>query len=412
MITLDRSGTRRAPAAPRMPGPYLVEEEMLTTHELHELAQELAETKVLTVYYDARVTDPAMRHAWRSALTASLRSARDAITRAEERSAFDRAASYLDAPSPSLDGTWGAPGWVAFLTTEGLQYGAYLPVRPSTFAVWRNGPVIAPYLRALKQQRAVVVALVDSRSARLYRYERATLTELPGVSLTASDESDVAASAAPRRALDTDHAKRRQLAAFHRLSTLLAARLSEAAGDDGWVLIGGTTRWAQMASDALPASLAARAMTSRTLSHDASAPVIEEAARRAATSLRATYGQALVHRLVEQASAGGRAAAGIPAVQRALRARAVDLLVVSPAFVNAGRYAELGEDAVRAAIAQGADVEVLSGEAATRLDQLTDGIGARLRFAIDAPPARRSVRYRRGPSRVLVHSTFGGDDVA
>ena len=378
---------------------------MLTTHELHELANELAETKVLTVYHDAQVKDPAMRHAWRPALTATLRMVRDELTTDAARAEFDQAASYLDQPSPSLGGTWGAPGWVAFLTTDGLRYSADLPVHPSTLAVWRDGPVIAPYLRALKQQRAVVVALVDSRSARLFRYEIGKLTELTSVLMTTPDESNADAS-------DADHAQRRRLASFHRLATVLTARLLEAAGDDGWVLIGGTMRWAQLAGDALPAPLAARAMVSRTLDHDASLSAVEAAAKRAATSLRARYGRDLVHRLIEQAGAGGRSAVGIPAVQRALRASAVDLLVVSPTFVRAGRYVGMGEEAVRAAIAQGAEVEVLSGEAAEQLDELTEGIAARLRFAIEEPPARSGLRRRRGPSRVLVHSTYDDNDAA
>ena len=393
---------------------------MLTTHELHELANELAETKVLTVYHDAQVKDPAMRHAWRPALTATLRMARDELTTDEARAEFDRAASYLDQPLPSLGGTWGAPGWVAFLTADGPRYSATLPVHPSSLAVWRDGPVIAPYLRALKQQRPVVVALVDSRSARLFRYEIGVLTELTSVLMTTPDESDAdvpaaerqAQATAPRRAVDADHAQRRRLASFHRLTTVLTARLLEAAGDDGWVLIGGTTRWAQLAGDALPAPLVARTMVSRTLDHDASLPTVTAAAKHAATSLRASYGRDLVHRLIEQAGAGGRSAVGIPAVQRALRASAVDLLVVSPAFVRAGRYVGMGEEAVRAAIAQGAEVEVLSGEAAEQLDELTEGIAARLRFAIEEPPARRHLRGRQGPSGVLVHSTYGGNDAA
>ena len=40
----------------------------------------------------------------------------------------------------------------------------------------------------------------------------------------------------------------------------------------------------------------------------------------------------------------------------------------------------------RAALAQAADVEVLSGEAAEFLDRVADGIAARLRFAIDGSP--------------------------
>lgn len=384
---------------------------MLTPQGLHELASELAGTKVLTVYHDARVTDPAMRHAWRPALAAALRAARDGLGDADERAEFDRASAHLDAPMPALDGVWGAPGWVAFLTADGLRYGAQLPVHPSTLAAWREGPVISPYLRALKQQRAVIIALVDSRSARLYRYARGVLEELPELAVVVGEEPAVPAPAT-RRVVDPDHAQRRRLATFQRLALALAQRLAEAAGDDGWVLIGGTTRWAQLAGAALPAPLAARAMVSRTLDHDASRDAIAAAARRAATALRAAYGMGLVDWLLERAGAGGKAAVGVPAVQRALLVRAVDLLVVSPAVVRAGRYDGVGEDAVRAAVAQGADVEVLSGEAAARLDRLANGIAARLRFAIDEPVAARAAGTGNGTVPFPSRPTEGGDDAA
>ena len=71
-----------------------------------------------------------------------------------------------------------------------------------------------------------------------------------------------------------------------------------------------------------------------------------------------------------------------------LRAYAVDLLLVTPRFID-GHERE-AEDLVRAAIDSGAEVEVPSGETADRLDRAASGIAARLRFAIDEPPAPRT----------------------
>jgi stalled ribosome rescue protein Dom34 len=90
----------------------------------------------------------------------------------------------------------------------------------------------------------------------------------------------------------------------------------------------------------------------------------------------------LLDRVLEHAGALGRGAAGVPATQRALRAEAVNLLVLSPEFIRT--HGEDAEDTVRAALAQGAGIEVLSGDAAGHLDRTADGIAARLRFAIDA----------------------------
>ena len=72
-----------------------------------------------------------------------------------------------------------------------------------------------------------------------------------------------------------------------------------------------------------------------------------------------------------------------PAVQRALRAQAVDVLLLSPEYVRA--HERDAEELVRAALASGADVEVPSGSAAERLDEAATGIAARLRFAIEEP---------------------------
>jgi hypothetical protein len=369
---------------------------MLTAHALQAFARALRDVRVLSVYVDARVTDPAMRHAWRPALAAALRSERARLTGTRERAAFDDAARFIDDPTPPLDGAWGTPGWVAFVTTDGPRYAAALPVRVPTLAVWRDGPFVSPYLRALKQLRPVVVALVDSRSARLYRYALGTVSALPGVELSLGEgegggtarASEVrgASYPAPRSAVSTERSRRRRRTDFQRLAASLGARLAALVGEDGWVLIGGTPVWARLAGEALRARLTERVIVSETLDHDAPEEEIVRAAKDAATALRAARGGALLTRLLERAGADGRATAGVPATQRALHARAVDLLLVSPVFLRT--HAFLAEDAVRAGLDQGADVEVLSGDAAAHLDRAAGGIAARLRFALGAPEAR------------------------
>jgi len=131
---------------------------------------------------------------------------------------------------------------------------------------------------------------------------------------------------------------------------------------------------------------ARRLLVSASLDHDATDTEISAAASHAATELRATQGVELVDQLIEQAGRHARAAVGVPATQRALRANAVDLLLVTPKFIGSNEREV--EDLVRATLASGADVEVPSGRAAEQLDQAAGGIAARLRFAIDEPPAR------------------------
>jgi hypothetical protein len=361
---------------------------MLTSLELQRLVRELGDAPVLSVYVDARVTDPAMRNAWRPALTAALRAERARLTDADERAAFDRAASFVEDPWPPLAGTWAAPGWAAFLTPEGPRYAAALPVRVPTFVVWRDGPFVSPYLRALKQHRPVTVALVDSRSARLYRYALGELETLTDVSLPQVRREDAGSTQPPglrgkarpaaRGALATERVARRKRAEFDRLAASLATRLGESAGDDGWILIGGTPEWARSAATALPAHLADRTLVSATLDHDATEGEIVRAAKGAATSLRSARGDATLDALFERGSSGVRGTSGVPATQRALWARAVDLLLLTPEFVR--ENATLAEEVVRAGLAQRADVELLSGEAAARLHRSAGGIAARLRF--------------------------------
>jgi hypothetical protein len=368
------------------------EEQMLTPHELNSLVRTGADANVLSVYLDARVTDPASRNAAPAAVTAAVRTARAAIRDEHDLASFDRAAAFLEGPLSSLGGAWREPGWVAFLTPDGPLHTADLPVRVPTIAHWRKGPFISPYLRVVKQWRPVIVALVDSRSARLFRYACGTLTSFPEMTIEAHDgraetpappETRSTSAPAPRGALAVDRANHRRRNLFRRLTASLAARVTELAGDDGWVLVGGTSEWARFAGDALPARLADRTLVSTALHHDAGDDAIIRAAKSAATELRAATGQDLLGTLFERAGALGSATVGVPATQRALHAQAVDLLLVTPEYLR--RAAREAEDIVRAALHSGGDVEVLSGDAAEQLDQDGDGLAARLRFPIDGP---------------------------
>jgi hypothetical protein len=374
---------------------------VLTPEKLRTLVRGGAGTATLTVYVDTRVTDPAMRHAWRPALTAALREARASASVASELAAFDRAAEVLEGETRALGGLWGAPGWVAFVTPEGPLYAGDIPVRVPTLAVWRDGPVVSLYLRGLKQQRPAVVVLVDSRSARLFRYAGGTLTAFPSLSLATSEAPTAAprspdheqrVTPPPRGPLDPERVRRRQHALFRRLLPPLSARVATLAGEDGWVLIAGTPEWAALAAATLSTQFVERVLLSESLDRDATDDEIATAARRAASELRAAHGRGQVGRLLERALPRGRAELGVPATQRALHEHAVDLLFLTPDFLRA--HDRAAEDAVHAAIAQGADIEVLSGGAAVFLDEVADGIAARLRFALDGrshPRRRRAV---------------------
>jgi len=373
----------------QMTPPPNQEAALLTLHELSTLARDNATTRLLSIYLDARVTDPAMRHAWRPALMTAVRDARARISDIAELAEFDRAAAWLDNPWPPLDAVFGAPGWVAFLAPDGPRYASDVPMRVPTLVAWRDGPVISPYVRVLKQQSPVIVALVDSRSARLFHYAWGTLTALPGMTLAAKDEvleragaeTHATSSPAPRGALGTERADHRRRAIFQRMAATLAARVVELASDNGWVLIGGTTEWAALAGEALPATLEGRVTISDALDHDATDDTIAQAAKHAAAAMREVRARKLVDQLFERLGSRGRSALGVPAMRRALDAGAVDLLLLTSQYVQA--HPREAENDVRAALALGADVETVSGDAAAQLEQNGDGVGARLRFSLD-----------------------------
>lgn len=368
---------------------------MLTPLELQELRRDLADTRVLSVYLDTRITDPAMRDTWRASLQNSIRTARGRITDDADRALFDRAAEHLREPEHPPGGAWGAPGWVAFVTPDGVRYVSDLPVRPATVADWRDGPVIAPYLRVMKQHRPVIVAMVESRAARLYRYSWGRLEMVEELSAPAEESPGAERITAPaprggsqpaaRGAVGTDAVQRHRQAAFQRLASTLADRIAQLARDDGWILIGGSTEWARQAGEALPRRLEKRTLVSTALPHDATDGDIKDAAKEAATELRGAQGRVLVDELMERSGAHARGASGTDAVRRALDARAVDLLLVTPDFI--GAHEAEAEELVRTAMGQGADVEIPSGDAAARLDHAASGVAARLRFAVEAPVA-------------------------
>src|SRR5438094_2939283 len=160
---------------------------MVQASELFALALGVAHVKGLSVYIDNRVVDPAKRYAWRADLAARLRNTREKIADAAERAQFDRAAASLEEPVPQPAGKWAAPGWVAFATDNRVVVIGELRGRIETLVAWQQGAVITPCLRALKHECPVIVAVVQSRAARLYRYVHGSLESLGAMEAPASE---------------------------------------------------------------------------------------------------------------------------------------------------------------------------------------------------------------------------------
>src|SRR5438105_6207624 len=151
---------------------------MVQASELFTLARDLAHLKVLSVYIDNRVADPAKRYVWRADLASRLRNAREKIADAAERAQFDRAAGFLEEPVPQPGGMWAAPGWGGVHDGQPCRGHRRIAGTRRDARAWQEGAVITPCLRALKHECPVIVALVQSRAARLYRYVHGALESL------------------------------------------------------------------------------------------------------------------------------------------------------------------------------------------------------------------------------------------
>jgi hypothetical protein len=280
---------------------------------------------------------------------------------------------------------------VAFVTERRVVVIGELPGRVETLVAWQQGAVITPCLRAIKHESPVFVALVHSRTARLYRYVHGALESLETMQAPAFEgqlgqrgvraERTGRGYPAPRGALKTEVAHERQLAQSHRLATALAARLTLLAGPDGCIVVSGPPQQTRCVFASLPRQLQRRTVVSSELDRTATYEAIVRRAKHAAREWRSRRGRLLVSRIFIHD--GRRSAAGLPALQRALYLKAVELLLVSPRFLHLERAR--AERLLLAALIQGAAVEVLSGDAGTLLDSVADGVGARLRFPINEP---------------------------
>jgi stalled ribosome rescue protein Dom34 len=151
------------------------------------------------------------------------------------------------------------------------------------------------------------------------------------------------------------------------------------AGDDGGVVLAGTTKAISAVRRDLEAKLAGRIVEAPELSFDSTRGEIE-AAVRASSSTLTRMRQA---RLFEACAGGGdRASRGWNQTYRALAAGAVDTLLVARGTIEASP--DDAERLARPALASGADVEEIGEDLGERLMAEAAGVAARLRFRVPA----------------------------
>lgn len=378
---------------------------MLTHDRLVKLYRELEDEDVLSVYVNGEEHDPARRDAWRTRLDSGIAVVRrriESLEDDEQLGRFERAWEQIAGElRPFQDAFLPNRGWVAFATPDRLAYAEAISAAMPDLVRWELGIRVAPYVRALKQQRPVFALLVDSRRARLFEHVDGEIQELEShrADTYVGDLTDVGMrkmasnSSGKRGKTSTDHAQRVLDVATERMLKELIGTLEERAGSQGLVVLGGTTETAHHMAQLLTPRFDGRVAERSGLRVDMSLAEVRAEVRAAAGDISEQAHLRLVDELANAARSGARASLGRETTERALHEGRVDRLLLSRDLIRADP--DLADDYVGAAFAQGADVDEVSGEAGARLDQEGGGMAARLRFrnepeTVSSPDGARS----------------------
>jgi hypothetical protein len=360
---------------------------MLTQTQLAALHRSLRGERVLSVYIDGTAADPAIQRSWRMQLHHGLTDLRTWLEGSphEEREQFERCVGLLDATLTGFRGGLGAPGWAAFIAADGVRHAQRLPAPVPTLVVWSTGACIAPYMRALKQSRPVIVAVADASKADLYRYRLGKLDRVETVRAHHVVEPPSHMGGPPRQGFHTgtrgsagrDSAQRSLLEGRDRMAADTVERIGDLAAGDAWILLGGIKRVVARLAKRLARVAPSRVLELTSLDIHASEADIAQAARVGASQLRDAFDARRVAEIAELAGAHGLGAVGPAETRRALKLASVRELYLTHRFLE--DHAAEAEDAIRAALDQDASVEEVSGQAAEHLDRL-GGMAAGLRF--------------------------------
>ena len=360
---------------------------MLTYHDLVRIERALREQTVLTVYINGEERDPSKRSQWRI----ELRHALDDIDRwlvgssHADREAFASCRALIEERVDATQRMVRAPGWVGFFTTEGEHFASPLPVATPTMAAWSTGPALSPSVRVLKEARPVIVAILNSRSATLYRYAGGRAELVESILARASVDAERHMGRPPRGGFhvgtrgptERDRSQRELNSATMHMLADVADRITKLAGRDGWILVGGIATIALAALKRLEPELEHRTAHVASLTASSTLAEIGETARVWASTLRDAEDAHRVDALLASSESDGRGVHGVVDAMRALEDGSVHALYFTPSFL--AKHAADTEAAVRLALSTRALVEQVSGAAVERLDH-AGGIAASLRY--------------------------------
>ena len=386
---------------------------MLTHHQLVRLERSLRDERVLSVYLHGAADDPAARVVWCTDLDRSLRDLRRWLAGSshDERRELEQAVTLLEELLVPYTTGLPSPGWVGFIANGKVHDAEQLPVPMPTMAIWSTGMCIAPYIRALKETRPVILAVVDKRVARIYRYRIGKLELLATIHAHAIIAAPAHMGDTPRQSFHPgvrgstarDTAQRAHAAGTERMLREAEVVAAGHATLDSAIMVGGSSRVAAQFRQALGRSVSDRVLHLESLHANATDAEIISAARVGASALRNAADLRRVAEIIGADVGSGVAALGPAATRRALERRTVRELYVSGRFLE--DHMADAEDAVRQALDQGATVEQVSGEAAARLDA-HGGLAGRLRYPV---PIEGTADAEPTPNAALAGGMVRGD---
>ncbi|MGE0161445.1 MAG: hypothetical protein AB7T31_18860 [Gemmatimonadales bacterium] len=358
---------------------------MLTRRALAELSRVYESELVLSVYIARDGSDPGARGAWRLRLDAELGAIRAGLEaeKSPDLDAFDRAAERIGEALEGFGRVLPYEGWIGLATAEDLFHAEGLPCAPPDLVRWRQGVYAAPYVRALKSTRPVVMALLDGWRARLFEYLQGQMT--PAQELAADrfsvDASDVHGSkrgtttTGMRGETRTEYAQRILDEDSKKLRKQVVEGIVHMVGDGGGVALCGTPKATAAVKKELEEKLPGRVVEISAPSFDSSDAELAAGAAAAASELTKARQARLLESCTEAPDHGSL---GWRRTYHALAAGAVDTLLVARTLIESAP--DDAERLVRLALAQGAEVEELGDEIGARLWSESEGVAARLRF--------------------------------
>jgi hypothetical protein len=360
---------------------------MLPQSRLLDLYRSLRGERVLSVYIDGSAVDPAEQRAWRIGLDQDLEKLSHSLDTSlpGERQRFESCLRLLNEALAGFDRAVGSPGWAAFVTAEGIHAPQALPTRTATMAKWRTGPYLAPYFRALRESRPVVIVLADARKATIFVWRLGKLDREEVIHAHHSIEHPLHMGAPPRAgfhpgthgATGHDMAERALLKGRDRMLADTAARVSALADGDAWILLGGIKRVTARLEQELEPIAPHRVLALTSLDIHASDADIATVGRVGAAELRDAFDTRRLGQIIDEAGALGLGAIGPATTKLALDQACVRDLYLTDRFLDDS--VRDAEQAVRSALDQDATVECVAGKAAELLDQ-HGGVAAGLRF--------------------------------